>query len=393
MAATRNAPLPACSHRPTCPGCPRYGEPGIGADAARRLGALAEHHSVELAAPVEAAALGYRHRVRLMVRGRVGAPKVGLFQTGSHRIADVPHCRVHHARVNEAAAALKAAMRATSATPYADGPHRGLVRALQCVVERESQTLQTVVVTRSDTPEPARELLDALRAELGDRLHSLWWNGNPERTNTILGPRWERVVGEPTVRERIGGADVYFPPGAFGQSHLALADRLVDAVHAEVPPGAAVVELYAGCGAIGLGLLARGHAVAFNESAEAGLAGLAQGVARLEAETRQRARVLPGRAGDHAATAAGADVVIVDPPRRGLDAELASALASDPPAKLVYVSGDAVALERDVATLTADAGLRLVRLAPYALLPFTEHVETLAVLERVTPPSGPTPRS
>jgi 23S rRNA (uracil1939-C5)-methyltransferase len=317
-----------------------------------------------------------------MVRGRASSPKVGLFQEGSHRIADIPHCHVHHPAINAAASALKRAMRSVGARPYADAPHSGLVRALQAVVERPSQSLQVVVVTCTEDPEPARPLLDALLQELGSGLHSLFWNGNPERTNSILGPNWQKLHGPDAVHERIGGADVFFPPAAFGQSHLELADRIVAAVHGEVPEGARVLEFHAGCGAMGLGLVARGHRVAFNEIHPAGLQGLGLGLAALPAGTRALARLLPGSAGEHAAELAGCDVAIVDPPRKGLDEALRVALAAGPPERLLYVSCDPGSLARDTRELLAGGKLTLRQLTPFALFPFTEHVETLAIFER-----------
>ena len=78
------------------------------------------------------------------------SPKLGIFQAGSHRIADIPHCLVHHPLVNDVAAVLKQAMRELRIEPYADAPHRGLLRYVQVVIERESQRAQLVLVVNSD---------------------------------------------------------------------------------------------------------------------------------------------------------------------------------------------------------------------------------------------------
>lgn len=317
-----------------------------------------------------------------MVRGRTGRPKIGIFQEGTHRVVDIPRCPIHHPLVNEAAACLRAALREAGAAPYAEAAHAGLVRALQAVVERPTGTLQVVLVCREDAPGAvSRALGESLAGRLGARLHSLWWNGNPERTNVILGPRWERWRGPEAVRERIGGVDVFFPPGAFGQSHLALSDTIVDRIHAHVPDGARVAELHAGCGAIGLGLLARSRAVVFNESSEAGLAGLALGLAARPPEERARAELAPGRAEERLALLAAADVVIVDPPRKGLAPELVDALRARRPARLVYLGCGLDSFERDVTRLRAPGGLRLVAVECFDLFPYGEHAEILGVLE------------
>jgi len=317
-----------------------------------------------------------------MVRGRPGRPKIGIFQQGTHRVVDIPRCPIHHPRVNEAAAAVREALRETGVAPYAEAAHAGVVRALQAVVERASGRVQLVLVCREEAPgDAARALGAAVAHRLGDRLHSLWWNGNPGRTNVILGPHWERWHGPPAVRERIGGADVFFPPGAFGQSHLPLADTSVERLHAWVPGGVRVAELYAGCGAIGLGLLSRAACVRFNEASPDSLEGLARGLAARPPAERGRAEVVPGRAEERLAVLDGADLVIVDPPRKGLGPGLAEALRARRPARLLYLSCGLESFERDLALLAAPPGLRLVALEAFGFFPYGEHAELLGVLE------------
>jgi 23S rRNA (uracil1939-C5)-methyltransferase len=77
-----------------------------------------------------------------------------------------------------------------------------------------------------------------------------------------------------------------------------------------------------------------------------------------------------------------ADVVIADPPRKGLDPALLAQLAAEPPSRFVYVSCGLESLLTDTARLTADGRLRLSRLSAFDLMPYTRHVETLAVFDR-----------
>jgi tRNA/tmRNA/rRNA uracil-C5-methylase (TrmA/RlmC/RlmD family) len=341
---------------------------------------LADHTGATFLPLVVSPRLAFRHRARLAVRGRAASPKIGIFQRGSHRIADVPRCPIHHPLVNRVARAVREALRATGTPPYAEAPHRGLLRYVQIVVERASNRAQVVVVANDVAPASALPLAERLRSILENDLHSLWWNGNPARTNTILGPHWQCLHGAEAVRETLGGAAVFFPPGAFGQANLPVADALVAAVHVRVPAGVRVAELYAGTGAFGLGLLQRGATVAFNEIGEHGLRGLRLGLDALAAEHRARGSVHAGPATEHAHLTAGADVVIADPPRKGLDAGVVEALGRRPPPRLLLVSCDTAALERDVRQLAA-RGLTLRVLQPFEMFPYTAHAETLAVLE------------
>ena len=219
-----------------------------------------------------------------------------------------------------------------------------------------------------------------LEGLLGADLQGLWWNGNSARTNTIFGAHWKLLAGAGAVEETIGGARVFFPPGAFGQSNLDLADRLVADLHSRVADGASVAELYCGVGAIGLGLLPRTRGLLFNEVSPQGLLGLELGLAALPEPLRARAGLVAGDAAEAASMLRGADCVIVDPPRKGLDVAVIEALRSSPPRQLLYVSCEPASLRRDVAALVGESRLGLLRLTPYALFPNTGHVETLAEL-------------
>ena len=111
-----------------------------------------------------------------MVRGRAASPKIGIFQAGSHKIADIPRCHVHHPIINRVAALAKEAIRATGIEPYAEAPHRGCIRALQVVVERSSQRAQVVVVTNDSDMRRASAFLDDFeaRSRRAETLQSLW---------------------------------------------------------------------------------------------------------------------------------------------------------------------------------------------------------------------------
>ncbi len=325
---------------------------------------------------------GFRLRARLAIRGHVGSPKLGLFELDTHRVVHVPNCSVHHPLINHVASVVRRALKDTRLTCYSDRAHLGLARYLQVVVERSSQTAQVVLVVNSATPEPVAACLDLVRERLGTELHSLWFNGNCNSTNAILGQDFHHWCGPPSVIERFGGAAVHYPPGAFGQSNLGIAEKIIGHVRTRIPQGAAVMEFYAGVGAIGLSVLPTAGHVAMNEVSPQSLLGLEMGVAQLDAAQTSQVTVLPGDAGTVRQNAAQAQLVIADPPRKGLDPALTEQLRQHPPERFLYVSCALDSLRHDAAKLTAGGELRLTELAAFDLLPFTEHVETVALFER-----------
>ncbi len=381
--------LGACPHRPPCPGCPRYGEPGLAPSPLEALETLAGTHGLPGVAVRDGAYSGFRLRARLAIRGRVGSAKVGLFELGTHRVVHIPNCRVHHPLINRVAGVVRRALVDTRTPCYSDRAHLGLARYLQVVVERRTQSAQVVLVANSAAPDALTECLDLIVERLGPELHSLWFNSNCEHANTILGSRFYHWRGPAAVIEEFGGARVHYPPGAFGQSNLDVAQDIIAQVRADIPAGARVAEFYAGVGAIGLSVLGRFSELRLNEASPDSLRGLDLGLAELENAARARISVFPGPAGAALAAASGADVVIADPPRKGLDPDLLRHLGEHPPGRLLYVSCGLESFLSDAAHLLCAGRLRLGALTAFNLMPFTEHVETLARFDRIGAPAAP----
>jgi 23S rRNA (uracil-5-)-methyltransferase RumA len=328
---------------------------------------------------------GYRHRVRLAVRGRAVNPKMGLFEEGTHQIVDIPECSTHHPRINEVAKWLKGHLRRAKVPPYSDVHHAGLLRYVQLALERQSGRVQVVLVGNCQHIDPLSSLFEALQKDAHPSLHSLVFNGHPERNNAVFGRHWTVYSGDPYLVDETMGASVYYPPGAFSQANPTLFERLVGEIQEWIGQGAALVELYCGVGAIGLGLAARAQHVVFNEISPQSLDGLARGLEEL-AKVHPSLPPIEVVRGDAAAALSfvgSASTLIVDPPRKGLDPAVLSGLLERTPRRLVYVSCGFPAFRRDAEALV-QAGYRLGRVRAFALFPFTEHVETLAdfVLDR-----------
>jgi tRNA/tmRNA/rRNA uracil-C5-methylase (TrmA/RlmC/RlmD family) len=341
---------------------------------------LAEKADIAPPTPFQGPPTEFRRRARLAIRGRADAPKLGIFQAGTHQVVHIPRCLVQHPLINRVAAKTRDALARHRVLTYSDNAHAGIARYLQVVVERETERAQVTLVTNGTTPEAVLPALKDLQDSLGDELQGLWWNGNPERTNTILGAHWVHLAGERYVEDRSGDARIFYPPSAFGQSNLDLAMQLAASVRALSKPGERVAELYAGVGAIGLGMAASAAELHLNELGEGSLEGLYAGIAALPEDVQQRVHVHPGSAGDSVSIIGGADFVIVDPPRKGLDPQLLSELCRTPPRRLAYVSCDVGSFERDCRPLLG--AMRLRSLDAYDLFPHTEHLETLALFER-----------
>jgi 23S rRNA (uracil1939-C5)-methyltransferase len=380
-----SAPAP-CSHRPPCPGCPRYGASGLAPDKVARLNQIADTMGIDAPDILRGPRLGWRRRARLAVRGRARSPKIGVFEEDSHRIVDIPRCGVHHPLINDGARRLRASIRATGLAPWHESAPRGLLRYAQFTATRdaadETERLQIVLVVHDSGVELLRPLAADLEERLGDRLQGLFGNPNPTRGNRILGEEFVRLAGAEDFAEDFGASRVHVPPGAFFQSNADLFGEIVTRIQAWIPDGRRVLELYGGVGTIGLGLAARSRELVIEEIAPDSLRGLERGRAALSEELRGRVIIDARPAAAAVGRIADAEVVIADPPRKGLDPEVRAALRAHPPEHFVLVSCGFEAFLRDLEALTSDGRLRLRELVAADLFPMSDHLEVIAHLTR-----------
>ena len=255
-------------------------------------------------------------------------------------------------------------------TCYSETAHRG-ARALSA--GRRGARLADArrsCWSRTRDREPLAECLELIRERLGNDLHSLWFNSNCERTNAVLGPAFQNWCGPASVIERFGGPAVHYPPGAFGQNNLDIAERIVEHVRQHVPAARALRSSTRASAPSACRCCLACATIRMNEVSPHSLQGLALGLAGLDAASRAKVEVVPGPAGAACGAASGVDVVIADPPRKGLDRELVEYLCEQPPGRFLYVScGLDSFLERHRA---ADRGGKLAparadRLQPHAV--------------------------
>lgn len=330
----------------------RKGKADIVVDALRRTG------GVELDGPppvVGGGTLGWRRRLRLAVDGSV----VGMRARGSREIVPLQACPVADPRV-EAALAQVAALALEQPMSGIEGIE---LRALDGGPEVVGR-----VFLEPHGDAAAREAIEALSTLFPVVVDAPAGRG-----------RWESRSDEgPDQALSLPGASLRAPARAFTQVHAEVNRALVQAVVDAVgEPMGRVVDACCGAGNFALPLLAVGHDVLGVDVAAAAVAAARRaseeqglgGTFRIQSSRRALESLAPG----------SAEVVVLDPPRRGAR-DLVPGLLRLGPRRIVYVACDPVALARDVKSLSKDYRLESVRC--FDLFPQTHHVETLVVLER-----------
>lgn len=409
-----------CPHATRCGGCPLFDLPPEAQLAQKKrrvetaLSMFPDLDAVLVDEPIAASpSLGYRSRAKLIV-GVDGS--IGLFaRDRDHEVVDVPECKVLSPALAETVSALRALTRepppelASLVTPFggraAADHQRGALRAVdlrELVSEgEESRVLLTFVLER-DAAQP-RELLREAARHARARLSrvvgvavSLHDGDSPQ----VLGAETWPLDGVSTGPDQVGEAKVLASFGSFVQAHRGQAARIQAAVRAVVdevarslpaPGRARVLDLYGGSGSTAL-VLAREHEVVLVESfgpaaQNALLAAEAAGVKRHGpgAGLEVRPADVTDAVGFLARRGERFDVVVVNPPRRGVPPEARQAIARLGAARIVYVSCSPDTLARDLDSL-ARLGYAAERAAPLDMIPQTEEVETVVVLRRERAP-------
>lgn len=371
-----------CPHEADCPGCPLIRLPyEEQLDVKRRVVESTLRRFPELSScPVEATVpgdptSGYRTRAKLVVSGT----RLGLFAAGSHRVVDLPECRVLAPELAAVAGAIRRAL--------------PLGIPLQAVDLRkvDAGVLLTLIV--ADGTDEAR-VHDAVRKvqSLTSSVVGFSVAYREEGSAQVLGGAPKTVLGEPRVRCESGPSSPwhYAAPGSFVQAHAGQERTLMRAILGrleKIRPGgpSRVLDLFSGVGALSLELAARGHQVlsveAFGPSSDLCEAAAKAQHLPVSVETGNAAAVLYRLVSEGQRF----DAVVLNPPRRGLSPDLRADLGRLAPQLSIYVSCEPRSLSRDLADL-ARKGLEVALLAPHDMMPLSAEVETLAVLSRGSAP-------
>ena len=327
--------------------------------------------------PVASAQLGFRNKAKMVVSGSVDDPTLGILNPAGAGV-DLRDCPLHTAGIRASLPVLAEFVRTAALTPYDVPGRRGELKHL-LVTESPDGELMVRFVLRSQEPVARlRKHLGSLRAEI-PRLAVVSVNLLPEHKAVLEGER-EIVLSEATtLRMRVNGLDLHLRPQSFFQTNTAMAAELYGRARAwtdDLAPSS-VWDLYCGVGGFALSLARPGVAVTGIEVSREAVASASQTAAEAGlADVRFEA-------GDATAYAAGSssppDLVVVNPPRRGIGPELSGWLEASGVEHVLYSSCNAVTLAKDLAAMPT---LRPVRGQLLDMFPNTGHYEVLTLLRR-----------
>ena len=389
------AAAPRCPHAPTCAGCAPIGTAYTRQRALNQgrvvaaLGAHAQLAGVTVGDITGSPRVfGYRNQAKLVVRQSRRGLLFGVYRPGSHQVVDISQCAVHDPRITRVLAGVRQAVESTGTPAYDERSGEGWLRYVVIRTAAWTHSAQVILVVRDRNWSGEAALLSRVRRLPSVR--SVVLNLNRSPGNVILGDRFIGITREQALIERIGGLTLTSRAGAFLQANISVArkvyERVVDL--ADPQPDTLAVDLYCGVGAISFYLAGRAHQVFGVEESPQAIIDAKMNI-RMNGYHNVRFLGAPAAAGMEqlADTLPDIDLVTLNPPRKGADEATRAAIVRAAPRRIVYVSCDPSTLARDLDWF-AGRGWRTTRVDPFDMLPQTEHVECVALMERDDQPSA-----
>lgn len=321
--------------------------------------------------------LRYRNKAQYPV-SKDGA--VGFYRARTHEVIECEHCLLVKPEADAAAEALREYMQSCRVAGYDEKTGRGLVRHLYVRSNAAGESLVCVLVNGDKLPKEDR--LVALLRDACPKCTGIVLGTNTKKGNVILGDRYRTLWGSDRLEDTLCGKTFRLSVPSFYQVNRVQAERLyAKAIEfASLTGQETVLDLYCGAGTITLALSDHAKKVLGAEIVPEAIDDARENAAR---NGVKNAEFFCGDASDVAKKLAREnlrpDVITVDPPRKGLAADVVESIAEMQPQRVVYVSCDSATMARDVKRL-ADLGYTAQRACAVDMFPRADHIETVCQL-------------
>ena len=323
--------------------------------------------------------LRYRNKAQYPV-SKDGA--VGFYRARTHEVIECEHCLLVKPVADAAAEALREYMQSCRVAGYDEKTGRGLVRHLYIRSNAAGESLVCVLVNGDKLPKEDR--LVTLLRDACPKCTGIVLGTNTKKGNVILGDRYRTLWGSDRLEDTLCGKTFRLSVPSFYQVNRVQAERLyAKAIEfAGLTGQETVLDLYCGAGTITLALSDHAKKVLGAEIVPEAIDDARENAAR---NGVKNAEFFCGDASDVAKKLAREnlrpDVITVDPPRKGLAADVVESIAEMQPGRVVYVSCDSATMARDVKRL-ADLGYTAQRACAVDMFPRADHVETVVLLSK-----------
>ena len=321
----------------------------------------------------------YRNKAQFPIQNINGSTAIGFYKKKSHDVIPTDMCVIQHDINDKIIKIIKTYIQAYNVSIYNETTHTGVLRHLVTKVGFTTNEVMVVLVANGTNLPHLNELASVLKENiLGFK--TLVLNVNKAKTNVILGKENKVIYGNGKINDYIGDLVFEISPLSFFQVNPVQTEVLYNKAleYAELKENDTVFDIYCGIGSISLFLAQKATKVYGIEIVEdaikdAKINAKLNNLNNVEFYVGKAEEVVPKMYSGGKT----ANVVVVDPPRKGCDEKVLDTIVSMKPDRVVYVSCNPSTLARDLAYLD-ERGYKCVEIQPVDMFPHTMHVECCA---------------
>ncbi|ERI94386.1 23S rRNA (uracil-5-)-methyltransferase RumA [Clostridiales bacterium oral taxon 876 str. F0540] len=325
----------------------------------------------------------YRNKVQLPIGKVKDEVTIGFYAPRSHDIIGMDTCHIQDETADKVVQLTKEWITKFKIEPYNEEENKGTLRHIMIRRGFKTSEVMVVIVTREEALPYSEKFVELMLKNI-DGLKSVIQNINSKKTNVILGSRNKVLWGQDKITDYIGKFKFNISPLSFFQVNPVQTEILYSKAleYAGLTGEETVFDAYCGTGTISLFLSQKAKKVygveivpeAIEDAQKNAKENLVENVEFLVGESE---KVIP----ELIKEGVKAEVVVVDPPRKGCERSLLEAFSRMKPERIVYVSCDPATLARDLGILN-ELGYKTLEIQPVDMFPQTAHIENVALIVR-----------
>lgn len=326
----------------------------------------------------------YRNKAQYPVNSDKKGINIGFYSLGSHKIVNFDDCIIGSRANKNILNIMRKFMEKYNIPAYNEEIGKGIIRHILIREGCFTNEIMVCLVVNAKSFKYKNELVAALNNI--ENIKSIVINYNTVKSNVILGLKCETIFGKDFITDKIGDLKFKISPLSFFQVNPSQTYKLYSKAleFADLNGSETVIDAYCGIGSITLFLARKAKKVYGIEIVEPAIK---DAIENAKLNDINNAEFFVGKSEEivpklYNEKGIKADVMVVDPPRKGCDIGLLKLMLNMKPRKIVYVSCDSATLSRDLKILCRDNEYQISRVQPVDMFPHSVHVETVCLLSK-----------
>ena len=329
----------------------------------------------------------YRNKAQYPVGiDKEGQPVIGVFANRTHEIIPIKECLIQNKKSQELAKFILNFIIENKISIYDEKTLKGLIRHIVTKIGIRTNEIMCIIVINGKTIPKEKELVSKITEKFPE-VKTIVKNINMKNTNVIMGKENINLYGDGYIKDKLGEYTFKISPHSFYQVNPIQAEKLYNLAveSAKISKNDTVFDLYCGIGTISLFIAKYAKKVIGIEIVEEAVADAKENA---KINRVENAEFIAGDVEvilDKLINADGIipDIIMVDPPRKGLDNKSIENILKIAPKKVIYISCNPATLVRDLSKLEEKYEIDMIK--PVDLFPFSKHCEVLTTLELKKP--------